>query len=189
MAIPCFSRGKLSTRITCELGCIPPPPAPCSTLQITSVLSEGASPQRRELRVKITTQAMKNLLRPKTPESHPESGKTIALDTKYDVSTHVLSSTLAERLPAMCGSDTLATLVSKTSMNVASITVAAISHGFTSAIGLAYSAVVAISYWVRASAKGKPAESGASVASSWTHKRCKFCHWRGGIGLQTLRIS
>src|SRR5579862_2010861 len=101
MAIPCFSRGKLSTRMACELGCIPPPPAPCSTRQITSVLSEGASPQRRELIVKITTQAMKNLLRPKTPDSHPESGNTIAFDTKYDVRTQVLSSTPAERLPAM----------------------------------------------------------------------------------------
>src|SRR5579862_392774 len=137
MAIPCFSRGKLSTRMACELGCIPPPPAPCSTRQITGVVREGASPQSRELIVKITTQAIKNLLRPKTPESHPESGRTIAFDTRYEVRIQVLSSTLAERLPAMCGSDTLATLVSKTSMNVASITVAAISHGFTSVVGCA----------------------------------------------------
>jgi hypothetical protein len=33
----------------------------------------------------------------------------------------------------MCGSDTFATLVSSTSMNVASITVNAISHGLVSA--------------------------------------------------------
>jgi hypothetical protein len=36
---------------------------------------------------------------------------------------------VAERLPAMCGNDTLAMLVSSTSMNVASITVTAISGG------------------------------------------------------------
>src|SRR5579872_307016 len=37
-----------------------------------------------------------------------------------------------ERLPAICGRATLATLVSSTSMNVASITVPAITHGLTS---------------------------------------------------------
>ena len=36
---------------------------------------------------------------------------------------------LAERLPAMCGSETFATLVSSTSMKVASITVMAIIQG------------------------------------------------------------
>jgi hypothetical protein len=40
-------------------------------------------------------------------------------------------------------------------MNVASITVAAISHGFISAVEPAYSAVVAISYWVRSSTERK----------------------------------
>ena len=84
----------------------------------------------------------------------------------------MLSSTLAERLPAMCGSDTLATLVSRTSMNVASITVAAISHGFISAVGPAYSAVVAISYWVRSSAKEwqNLTEYDAFVASPLTNR-------------------
>src|SRR5438270_12923217 len=58
-------------------------------------------------------------------------GRMIALATRYEVSTHVASSTLAERLPAMCRSATLAMLVSRTSMNVASITVNAMIHGFT----------------------------------------------------------
>src|ERR1700754_1834143 len=56
----------------------------------------------------------------------------MALATRYAVNTHVDSSTLADRLPAMCGSATLATLVSSTSMNVASITVPAITHGLIS---------------------------------------------------------
>ena len=43
----------------------------------------------------------------------------------------MLSSALAERLPAMCGSETLATLVSSTSMNVASVTVSAMIQGLT----------------------------------------------------------
>ena len=44
----------------------------------------------------------------------------------------MLSSTPAERFPAMCGSETLATLVSSTSMKTASITVKATSHGWVS---------------------------------------------------------
>ena len=39
------------------------------------------------------------------------------------------SSWLAERLPAMCGSATLAIETSSTSMNVASVTVRAIAQG------------------------------------------------------------
>src|SRR5579875_3575991 len=53
----------------------------------------------------------------------------MAFETRYDVSTHVLSSLLAPRLPAIYGSATLAMLVSSTSMNAASATTTAISHG------------------------------------------------------------
>src|SRR5713226_8349916 len=53
----------------------------------------------------------------------------IAFETKYEVSTQVDSSAPAERLPAMCGSATFAIEVSSTSMNVAIVTVSAITHG------------------------------------------------------------
>ena len=43
--------------------------------------------------------------------------------------TQVASSGVADRLPAMWGSETFATAVSRTSMNVASITETAMSHG------------------------------------------------------------
>src|ERR1700739_82743 len=56
----------------------------------------------------------------------------MALETRYAVKTQVLSSRLAARLPAICGSETLATLVSSTSMNVASITVRAMIQGLIS---------------------------------------------------------
>ena len=45
------------------------------------------------------------------------------------MSTQVLSSTVAPRFPAMWGSETLAMLVSSTSMNVASVTVRATRYG------------------------------------------------------------
>src|ERR1700751_4723970 len=64
-------------------------------------------------------------------ESQPLSGRTIALETRYEVRTQVLSSWPAERLPAMCGRATLAMEVSRTSMKVASVTVMAMIQGFT----------------------------------------------------------
>src|SRR6266571_2786644 len=58
-------------------------------------------------------------------------GSTIAFATRYEVSAQVASSDVTERLPAICGSDTLTTVVSSTSMNVPNITATAMSHGFT----------------------------------------------------------
>src|SRR5437016_6857185 len=89
----------------------------------------GAMPQSSELMVNSRRQSRKNRFRPKTPASHPLMGRIMAFETRYDVSTQVLSSLLAPRLPAMCGSATLAMLVSSTSMNAAIATTMAISQG------------------------------------------------------------
>src|ERR1700723_3117333 len=131
IAMPCLLRGKLSTRMAWEIGCRPPPPAPCRTRKKMSRKRLGARPHRNELMVKMTTQPMNSRFRPNSMESQPVSGSTMAFEIKYEVRTQVLSSTVAERLPAMWGSETLAMLVSSTSMKVASITVAAISQGLT----------------------------------------------------------
>src|SRR5271167_2308239 len=48
--------------------------------------------------------------------------------TRYEVTTHAISSTLAEKLPCICGSATLTIDVSRTSSVVPSITASAISH-------------------------------------------------------------
>src|SRR5579871_4170521 len=64
-------------------------------------------------------------------DSHPLRGRTIALETRYEVRTQVLSSCPALRLPAMCGSATFAMEVSRTSMKVASVTARAMIHGLT----------------------------------------------------------
>src|SRR6266436_7769056 len=89
----------------------------------------GARPQRNDAAVKPTTDAINRFLRPKMLASQPVIGRMIALATRYDVRTHVASSIVAERLPAMCGSDTFTTVVSNTSMKVANITETAISQG------------------------------------------------------------
>ena len=72
---------------------------------------------------------MKKRFRPNSPASHPLMGRTMALETRYEVSTQVLSSLLAPRLPAMCGNATLAMLVSSTSMKAAMATTTAMSQG------------------------------------------------------------
>src|SRR5215471_2485346 len=60
----------------------------------------------------------------------------MAFDTKYDVRTQVDSSAPADRLPEMCGRATLAMEVSSTSMNVASVTVMAITQGLIEPSGI-----------------------------------------------------
>src|SRR5690242_20144009 len=89
----------------------------------------GARPQATEARVNPATEVISTRLRPKLLESHPVMGRIIALETRYEVSTQVDSSTVAERLPAMCGSETLTTVVSSTSMKVPSITETAMIQG------------------------------------------------------------
>src|ERR1700691_4419160 len=75
-------------------------------------------------------------------ESHPLSGRTMAFETRYEVNIHVLSSWPAERLPATCGRVTLAVLVSSTSMNVARVTVRAMTQGLTAGRHAAASSIV-----------------------------------------------
>src|SRR5579872_5722539 len=98
---------------------------------MTSVGRFGASPHSSDEIVKPVTDAISRRLRPNVRASHPVIGSTIALATRYDVSTHVDSSIVADRFPAICGSDTLTTVVSSTSMNVANMTAIATIHGLT----------------------------------------------------------
>src|SRR5215467_13227886 len=88
-------------------------------------------------------------------ESHPLRGSTIAFETRYDVRTQVLSSCPADKLPAICGNATLAMLVSSTSMNVASVTANAMTHGLTAgrqssaeSMGIAAAFILESRLWV-----------------------------------------
>ena len=65
----------------------------------------------------------------------------MALETRYDVTTQVPSSTVEARLPAMCWMETLTTVVSRISMKVASITDMVTTHGLT-CLGLCSSTVL-----------------------------------------------
>ena len=77
------------------------------------------------------TDSKSRFLRPNRLASQPVIGRMIALATRYDVNAHVASSIVADRLPAIWGSDTLTTVVSRTSMKVANITAIAMIHGLT----------------------------------------------------------
>ena len=88
-------------------------------------------PHSSELRVKPVTHTISIRRRPKRVASHPAMGRMMAFDTRYEVTTQVPSSTVAPILPAMCGTDTLTTVVSSTSMNVASMTAMVTIQGLT----------------------------------------------------------
>src|SRR5579872_406411 len=98
---------------------------------MTSRGSVGAAPHKKDAAVNPTTLAMSRRLRPKKFASHPVIGSTMALATRYEVSTHVASSMVADRFPAIWGSETLTTVVSSTSMKVQSITEKAMIQGLT----------------------------------------------------------
>src|SRR5579859_4835565 len=134
--MPRLASGNVSFKMACSLGCNPPPPAPCKIRKSTSTPRLGASPHKNELTVNSATHDMQNRFRPISPDNHPESGSTIAFETRYDVSTHVDSSAPADKFPEMCGSATLAIDVSSTSMNVAKVTVTAITHGLIDPSGI-----------------------------------------------------
>src|SRR3954469_17411889 len=91
----------------------------------------GAKPHMNDDSVKPVMDVISMRLRPKWFANHPVMGRMIAFATRYEVSTQVDSSTVADKLPAMCGSDTLTTVVSNTSRKVPSITDTAMIHGLT----------------------------------------------------------
>jgi hypothetical protein len=99
--------------------------------KITSDARFGAAPQRNDASVNPAVDHMSSRLRPNVLASQPVIGRMIALATRYEVNAQVASSVVADRLLAMCGSDTLTTVVSSTSMKVANITANAISQGLT----------------------------------------------------------
>src|SRR5215831_11170297 len=129
MALPRSAGGNASSSTACDSGWSAPPVAPWTMRKKIKDDSVGARPQRNDAPVKPTTEIISRRFRPNVAASHPVIGRIIAFATRYDVTVHVASSIVADRLPAMCGSDTLTTLVSSTSMNVASITETAMIHG------------------------------------------------------------
>jgi len=57
--MPCFSFGKLSSKIACEIGWSAPPPAPWSARAARMNPSDGAIPQRNDATVKMMTEVVR----------------------------------------------------------------------------------------------------------------------------------
>ncbi len=131
IAVPCLFGGNVSNSTDCDNGCRPPPLSPCRMRKKISQSRLVAIPHNNDVRVNPLTQTISMRLRPKREANQPAIGRMMAFDTRYDVTTHVPSSYVAPMLPAMCGMDTLTTVVSSTSMNVASMTAMVTIQGFT----------------------------------------------------------
>ena len=81
----------------------------------------GAAPAAAEVSVKATVATMKSRLRPNRSVSQPVMGRLMALATRKDVSTQVISSTPADSVPRMWSRATLAMVTSRITRNVAII--------------------------------------------------------------------
>ena len=71
--------------------------------------------------MKPATEIRNTYLMPNRPASQPVSGIVIAAATMYEVSTQAIWSWAADRLPWICGSATLAIVLSTPCMIVASM--------------------------------------------------------------------
>src|SRR5882757_4927311 len=124
-----------------------------------------AVPQRNEQTVNIAMQMTKYRLRPSRSPSQPEIVNTMPLATRYDVSAQVASSLLDDRLPAICGSATFTMVVSSTSMNAASVTATAMSHGLWRGFQAAAASGVAASALIAQSPSARPIYRAAAEES------------------------
>jgi hypothetical protein len=73
----CLS-GKISHMIAWDIGMIGPPPIPWKTRATIKNSRLGAIPERNEATVNRVVQIRKNRRRPKSDESHPVAGMTMA---------------------------------------------------------------------------------------------------------------
>ena len=60
-----------------------------------------------------------SLTAPKRPANHPVSGTQIASATAYEVITHVPCELETAKLPVICGTETLAMVISNTTIKLA----------------------------------------------------------------------
>src|ERR1700744_1579932 len=121
MAWPCFSRGLMSSRMDCDSGTNDAPKIPCSKRDATICVSVSDNPHSADDTVKPPIAKISRRLTLSRSDSQPVSGVAIAAATMYEVSTHVISSCDADSVPCICGSATLAMVLSSVCIRVASM--------------------------------------------------------------------
>ncbi len=112
----------MSSITACDSGTSAAPKKPCSSRATTICASDSEMPHRIEAIVKPAIETSSTCLSPKRSVSQPASGVAMPAATMYEVSTQVIWSSDADRLPCMCGRATLAMVPSIAWMMVASIT-------------------------------------------------------------------
>ncbi len=117
----------MSSIVACDSGTSAAPPTPCSSRNTTICGSVCAAPHSIDVAVNPARHMMNSRLRPNRTAIHPTGAVMIAAEITYDVSTQVISSCVADRLPCMYGSATLAIAESSTCIRVAIITHSVIS--------------------------------------------------------------
>ena len=95
---------------------------------MTSDSRSWASPHISEKKVKPIIDVNSMLRQPKRPASHPTSGVAIAVATILKVTTHAIWSCVADIVPLICGSTTLASVWVMPNMSVVICTMPSTSH-------------------------------------------------------------
>jgi hypothetical protein len=111
-----FSGGAIRIIRVCDMGINGPPAKPCKMRNITSDVSDGATPHIIDIKPNPNADNKNILSAPKRAASQPVSGTVIASATAYEVMTQVPSLGDTARLPAIWGTATLTIVMSSTAM-------------------------------------------------------------------------
>jgi hypothetical protein len=127
-AAGCRCGGKVASKTAWPIGMIGPPKKPWATRARISVSRLLASPHRNEDTVKPSTVKNIRLRQPSRLDSQPVIGVAIAVATRFSVITQEISSCVAEKVPRICGSTRLASVMVMPNSMFDSCTISTISH-------------------------------------------------------------
>src|SRR5262245_26202214 len=128
MAAGCRWRGKVASRIAWPSGMMGAPKQPWAMRAKIKVSRLPARPHSRDDTVKPSTVKNIRLRQPSRLDSQPVIGVATAVATRLSVITHEISSCVAERLPRICGSTRLASVMVMPNSMLASCTINRMSH-------------------------------------------------------------
>ncbi len=128
ITVACSSRGKVASTMPWPIGMIVAPNSPWPTRYRISESRLSATPHMNEQTVKPRTLKNITLRQPSRAASQPVIGVATAVATRFSVMTQEISSWVADMLPRICGSTTLASVIVMPNSKVESCTVSRISH-------------------------------------------------------------
>ena len=114
--------------MACPIGMIGAPNRPWAMRARISVSRLLAIPHRKEETVKPSTVKNIVLRQPSRLASHPVIGVAMAVATRFSVTTQEISSCVAEKVPRICGSTRLASVMVMPNSMLDSCTISRMSH-------------------------------------------------------------